>query len=193
MRAALEWAAEQGKAEDELRIAVALRRFWLVRGHLREAQRRLEDALARSDDQPARLRATAAGAASIFAVAREDWKRAKAWTEWSMELFRSLEDNPGIANSLNRLADIAKAEDQPEAAAAYYASALEVARRLDDERPLAAALTNSGAFALQQGNLHEAETLTREALSIWRKLGHTARARTLLRKQWLRSAHVCQP
>jgi predicted ATPase/DNA-binding SARP family transcriptional activator len=173
LRAALDWAAAEGRAEDELRICVALRRFWLVRGYLSEAQRRLEDALGRGNNVPTRLRAIAAGAASIFALAREDWQRAKSWTEQSMEMFRSLDDDAGIANSLNRLADIAKAEDEPETAASYYAAALEVARGLDDKRPLATVLTNMGAFALLQSDPYAAEELTREALSIWRKLGHT--------------------
>ncbi|MGZ8695937.1 MAG: BTAD domain-containing putative transcriptional regulator [Gaiellaceae bacterium] len=172
LRAALDWAANEGTTEDELRITVALRRFWLVRGHVREGQRRLEEALARGDDQPARLRATAAGAAAAFAVARAEYEKAKVWTEESLELFRSLDDGAGVANSLNRLADVAKAEGDPETASRYYASALEVARELADRRPLAAVLTNAGAFALMRGGPGEAEALTTEALAIWRELGH---------------------
>jgi len=173
LRAALDWSADEGAAEQELRIAVALRRFWFVRGHVREGQRRLEEAFARGEEQPARLRATAAGAAGAFAVARAEYDKAKVWTERGLELFRSVGDRAGVANSLNRLADVAKAEDGPEAAARYYTSALEVARELEDKRPLAAVLTNAGAFALLRGDLAEAESLTAEALSIWRDLGHT--------------------
>jgi predicted ATPase/DNA-binding SARP family transcriptional activator/Tfp pilus assembly protein PilF len=172
LRAALDWAARTGTAEEELRIAVALRRFWLVRGHVREGQRRLEDALARSDEQPAPLRATASGAAGAFAVARGEHAKAKTWTEESLQLFRSLGDKAGVAHSLSRLADIAKAEDDAQAASRYYALALEVARELEDKRPLAAVLTNAGAFALMRGDFAEAERQTREALSIWRDLGH---------------------
>jgi predicted ATPase/DNA-binding SARP family transcriptional activator len=173
LRAALDWAATDGTAEDELRIAVALRRFWWVRGHVREAQRRLEDALARGGKQPDRLRATAAGATAQFAVFRGDYPEARAWTEHSLELFRSLDEGVGVANSLNRLADISKAEGDPEGAARNYALALEVARELDDRHPLAAVLTNAGELARRQGDLVEAERLTREALAVWRELGHT--------------------
>jgi predicted ATPase/DNA-binding SARP family transcriptional activator len=173
LRAALDWAAEHGTAGEELRIAVALRRFWLVRGHAREAQLRLEDALERGDHEPSRLRATAAGAAGNFARIRSDYEQAQAWTEHSMELFRALDDMAGVATSLNRLADIAKANKEPEAAARYYASALELARALPDKHPLAGVLTNAGAFALLQRNLADAETLTHEALATWRELRHT--------------------
>ncbi|MGZ4400804.1 MAG: BTAD domain-containing putative transcriptional regulator [Gaiellaceae bacterium] len=173
LRGALDWAAAEGTAEEELRIAVALRRFWLVRGYAREGQRRLEAALARSGGQPVRLRATAAGAAGTLAVVRADYDKAEAWTELSLELFRSVDDKAGVAISLNRLADVAKAEDDPETASRQYGLALEAARGLDDKRPLAGVLTNAGAFALLRGDLSEAERLTQEALSTWRELGHT--------------------
>lgn len=173
LRAALEWAAAQGKAEDELRISVALRRFWLVRGHSAEAQRRLEAALGRTGNQPTQLRAIAAGAAGQFALARDDHERAKTWTNESLSLFRSQDDRAGVARSFTRLGDIAKAEGDLDGAARNYAYALEVARNLEDRRALAAALTNVGALALIRKDLDEADRLSREALSIWRELGHT--------------------
>jgi predicted ATPase/DNA-binding SARP family transcriptional activator len=173
LRAALDWAAAHGKVEDELRIAVALRRFWLVRGHSAEAQRRLEAALGRAGDQPARLRAIAAGAAGQFALARADYERAKSWTNESLSIFRSLDDRAGIARSFTRLGDIAKAEDDLDDAARNYASALEVARDLADRHAFAAALTNAGALALTRDDLDEGDRLSREALSVWRELGHT--------------------
>jgi predicted ATPase/DNA-binding SARP family transcriptional activator len=173
LRAALDWAAAEGTAEHELRMAVALRRFWSVRGHVREGQRRLEAAAERPGEELTQLRATAAGAAGAFAVARGEYQKAKDWTERSLELFRLVNDKAGVANSLNRLADVAKAEDDAEAASRYYTSALEVARELDDKRPLAAVLTNAGAFALMRRDFDEAETLTHEALAIWRDLSHT--------------------
>jgi tetratricopeptide (TPR) repeat protein len=173
LRAALDWAGAETTAEHELRMAVALRRFWSVRGHVREGQRRLEAAAERPGAELTQLRATAAGAAGAFAVACGEYPKAKAWTERSLELFRLVNDMAGVANSLNRLADVAKAEDDSEAASRYYTSALEVARELGDRRPLATVLTNAGAFALMRRDFNEAETLTHEALATWRDLGHT--------------------
>jgi predicted ATPase/DNA-binding SARP family transcriptional activator len=172
LRVALDWAATNGTAEEEMRIAVALRRFWLVRGHAREGLRRLEQVLARDDKQSLRVRATGAGAAGALAVVLADYERAKARTEESLALFRSLDDKTGIAHSLTRLADVAKAEGDANAATRYYASALEVARELEDKRALAAVLTNAGAFALMQRDFADAEMRTREALSIWREVAH---------------------
>jgi hypothetical protein len=171
LRAALDWASH-GAPGDELRMAVALRRFWFVRGHAREGQRRLEEALAHGGDQPSRLRATAAGAAGQLALVRSDYEAAKAWTHASLDLAASTDDRRLIAISFTRLADIAKAEGDLEAASRYYGSALEVGRELPDPRPLAVALTNAGSFTLMRGDIREAERLTRESLSLWKDLGH---------------------
>jgi hypothetical protein len=54
LRQAVEWAREQGEAELELRLVTALWSYWLARGQIAEGRRWLEDALARTDDPPAR-------------------------------------------------------------------------------------------------------------------------------------------
>lgn len=168
--AAFDWFSAHGSGTDELRFAVALRRFWLVRGHASEGQHRLEKALARETEHPERLRATAMGAAAQLAFSRSDLVKAKELTNESLELARSLDDGRLVAFSFNRLADIAKAEDDYSTAGRHYESALDVARKLSDELPLAAALTNAGSFALMRDDPDEAEQLTREALDRWRAL-----------------------
>ncbi|HEY6408605.1 MAG TPA: protein kinase, partial [Ktedonobacteraceae bacterium] len=45
IRAALQWLLEQGKIEEVLRLAIALQKFWLLRGYLSEGRRFLEQAL----------------------------------------------------------------------------------------------------------------------------------------------------
>ena len=173
LRAAMDWLGAAGRPEEELRIAVALRRFWLVRGHAQEARRRLGDALGRATDCPPRLRAVATGAAGQFALAQGDLPRARGLTDESLALFRSLGDQAGVANSLNRLGDIAKGELDLAAAARAYESALAVARGVEDKHPLGAVLTNAGALALMREDVDTGDRLNREALGVWRELGHT--------------------
>src|SRR5204863_4811809 len=45
LRAPIEWAVETGDAETGLRLAAALWRFWLVRGHLTKGRERLSTLL----------------------------------------------------------------------------------------------------------------------------------------------------
>ena len=52
LRAALAHLDATRQRELQLRLAVALSRFWYVRGHLVDARRRLDEALADAADQP---------------------------------------------------------------------------------------------------------------------------------------------
>ena len=54
LRQAVEWAREHVEIELELRLVTALWSYWLARGQVGEGRRWLEDALARTDDPPAR-------------------------------------------------------------------------------------------------------------------------------------------
>ena len=58
LRAALGWALSAGRAADGLALAVDLRTFWDVRGHLAEGRRWLDRAVDAAAGAPAGLRAT---------------------------------------------------------------------------------------------------------------------------------------
>jgi predicted ATPase len=59
LRAALSWAAAARELELEVRLSVALRWFWLVRGYLSEGRRFFDDVVARTEGAPKELRAVA--------------------------------------------------------------------------------------------------------------------------------------
>lgn len=64
--AALAWAAAAGELELEVRLAVAARWFWIVRGHLSEGRRFFGGVLARTVAAPAPLRALALAHGATF-------------------------------------------------------------------------------------------------------------------------------
>ncbi|MGY1709299.1 hypothetical protein ACI8AC_07275 [Geodermatophilus sp. SYSU D00758] len=72
LRAAL--AEEHGRTDHDavLRLAVALRRFWYVRGHLREGRRWLQAALTACSSAPPPLRGAALEALGHIAVKQGD-------------------------------------------------------------------------------------------------------------------------
>src|SRR5207249_4642353 len=59
LRAALEWSGEEGRTEQELRLAGSLWQFWTIRGHLTEGRERLSRALARPSAGDPAVRARA--------------------------------------------------------------------------------------------------------------------------------------
>jgi predicted ATPase/DNA-binding SARP family transcriptional activator len=86
LRAALDHAAAVGDAELELRLAVALWRYWWLRGYLAEGRARLENALARTPPGSAALRANAYRAVAGLAWAQGHLPTARERGEAGLEL-----------------------------------------------------------------------------------------------------------
>ncbi|MEO8971036.1 MAG: protein kinase, partial [Ktedonobacteraceae bacterium] len=108
LHAALQWSVAQGKVKQDmtvaLRLGVALRNFWAVRGPYSEGRSFLEQALAASEGVAARVRAKALFVAADLAFIQSDYDRAEELCQESLKLFRELVDRPGIAYALYLLA-----------------------------------------------------------------------------------------
>jgi predicted ATPase/DNA-binding SARP family transcriptional activator len=137
--AALAWAAESGDVETEVRLAVALRPYWAVRGELAEARRLFEHAIAHSGHEPA-LHARALVHGAVFAYRAGD--SASALAEWqeARELFASLGDDEEVARCTAELGAVAMAEGDLDRAEELWREAV-------------------AAFAAQGNRLREAMTL----------------------------------
>ena len=85
LRAALAYLDATQQRELQLRLAVALSRFWYVRGHLVDARRRLDEALADAADQPPSLRRRALTAASATALLQGDYAAATGFAESALD------------------------------------------------------------------------------------------------------------
>jgi predicted ATPase len=91
LRAALDRLEALGESERALRLAAALWRFWYLRGHLAEGQRRLERALG-TDERPTAARAKALNGAAVMAVNTGDPATGKLRAEEALMLHRTLGD-----------------------------------------------------------------------------------------------------
>ena len=178
LREALGWARESGAAAEGLRLAAALRRFWALRGHLREGQGWLEALLALPPGAtgtpggatPA-LRARALRAAGSLAWQRGDYPRAHAWLGEALALCRQLGDGSGLATVLTSLGNLASRRGDYERAAALHAESLAHKRALGDEDGSAVSLGNLGRVAFQQGDHPRARALLEECLALKRRRG----------------------
>ena len=105
LRAALEYLTESGNAEWGLRLGAALFRFWETRDYLSEGRDRLQKILNLAGAAPpTKARARVAFAAGVLAGGQGDYASSKALLEESLAISRRLEDQHGIAVSLNALA-----------------------------------------------------------------------------------------
>jgi tetratricopeptide (TPR) repeat protein len=90
LRAALGFALESGDAETGLRMAAALRRFWQIHGHLVEARRSFETALALDGDVPLLARQKATNGLGIMLAEQGDFDGAEPLFTRALELAHEL-------------------------------------------------------------------------------------------------------
>ncbi len=171
LHAALAWAADAGEIELEVRLAVAARWYWVLKGHLAEGRRFFDGIFARSVDAPKELRALALVHGAIFPFRRGENTLAAAWLQESLDLYRELEDEDGIARAIAELGGVAIAEQDLDRAAALYDEAVPLFRSQGQLSRLAASLGNLGTIAHMRGDLDTAVRYYTEAIEASRAAG----------------------
>jgi non-specific serine/threonine protein kinase len=167
---ALEWSLASGRVLPGLRLATALRPFWLLYGLLAEGLGYLERFLAAARG-PSLERARALDAACHLAYKAGDDQAARRMGEESLIMAESVGDAAVIADSMFRLA-------WPMFALKDWAAAwslLERSRQLYEEqgrtRLAAWTVLVMGEVARAQGNLPEARKLHEESVALARRVG----------------------
>lgn len=166
-RAALSWTEEQDRTKMGLRLGTALWRFWAVRGHLREGSRRMERML----DHPAALartpvRARALNASGTLLHELSDFDAARIRLEESLQIWREIGDQQGIATALNNLGWIGVQTSNFDRAQSLSEEALSLCRALGSKRGIALSLNNLGWVALFRGAFERARSLYQESLTL---------------------------
>lgn len=180
-RAALDWAARTGDVERLGTLALALHRFWEVRGYLTEGRAWLELAARHPDDHPA-LAAKCYNAAGVLAHNKSDYVAARQFHRAAAAIFEQLGDRRGLAVAANGLANTDVSEGDLASAQARYESVIASGRELGDGRILATSLQNLGVLAIEQhlafegrsggDGLAVARTALLEALDLYRTQGN---------------------
>ncbi|HKN64268.1 MAG TPA: BTAD domain-containing putative transcriptional regulator [Gaiellaceae bacterium] len=169
LRSALAWAAAAGELELEVRLGVAARWYWVVQGHLGEGRRVFDGIIARTVDAPKELRATALVQGAIFPFRQGDTRLSAALLEESLDLYRELGDEEGIARAIAELGGIAIAELDLDKAATLYEEAVPLLRSLGNLARLATAIANLGTIAHMRGDPASAVRLYAEAIELDRR------------------------
>jgi predicted ATPase/DNA-binding SARP family transcriptional activator len=167
IRAALAYLSSE-EADVGVRLAVALRKFWLERGDLAEGRAWLERALAASPDGAGALRVKALEGAAFVVRRQGDNQRAKALAEERLAFARELGDGDAIAASFHQLGLLAADAGDHERARALYEEAVRLGR-LAGHRSLALWITDLGSLARWEGDVARASALLEEALAMHRE------------------------
>ncbi|HST19467.1 MAG TPA: BTAD domain-containing putative transcriptional regulator [Gaiellaceae bacterium] len=155
IRAAFAWAADAGEVEIESRLVIALRWYWLVRGHLREARAMFDRTIADSAGVDESLRAAVLAAGGSFPYRQGDLDAAREiWSE-ALALYWKLDDKDGVARCIAELGGVASQAGELDEAAAAYRESHALFVELGRTHRASVALANLAAIAELQGD-HEA-------------------------------------
>ena len=163
-RAALDFLGRAGEAELALRLVTAFGDYWFVRGYAREGHLRMREALARSEQLPAKLRIPALNRASSLARLVGDVDGAGRYASTAVELARELGDAAALAIALRELGEAMVVQGDYDQASSLYEQAIEVARAAG-ESPVAA-VTNLADAALAVGEFEDAIAYSAEAAGL---------------------------
>jgi predicted ATPase/class 3 adenylate cyclase len=175
LRAALAWSCRQGLAEPAvaetgLRLAVALWRFWEIRGLLSEGRAVIATLLPlASDRSPARIRATTL--AAFMAMLQGAMEEARTLAEQVLAPARELGDPLALVFMSASLVNSARDRAELESAVALVEECCAVSRAAGSWFGAATALFFLGQVALATGDYRQAEALYHESLALVRDTG----------------------
>lgn len=169
LRAALDWLLAHDVSRG-LRLAGALRLFWVVRGDLSEGRRWLSRGLSISVDLDAPIRAKALLAAADLAGEQKDFVEAIRLYEQSLELWEASGDQANAALVVNNLGNLYRARGDMTTAAALFERNRVLWHSLGNAEKEARALGNLGLVALSSGDNVAADELIAASLAIFSRL-----------------------
>jgi predicted ATPase len=173
IRAALDRLQAAGDTQLALRLAEAVWRFWKVRSHPPEAQRRFESLLA-GDTSPTAARGHALNAAAGMAVDNSDYATGRAYAEEALAIHREQGDRWGIARSVYMLGYAAIESGDFETARPLFEEAVRLMAELDADHFVSRATFNL-AWALEElGDVELAKALVEPRLLKARAQGSLA-------------------
>jgi predicted ATPase/class 3 adenylate cyclase len=164
LRAGLNWARAVGSVEVELRLATALRDFWLARGPAAEGLRRLGQALEDAGELLPERRMAALQAATLIALRTGDGESAEGFALQLLPLAQALGDKDGEVSALIKLSHVTADSGRLVEARSLIERAVAVARESSEGALVARALLNFSDLALREGDAHEAAELAEESL-----------------------------
>jgi predicted ATPase/DNA-binding CsgD family transcriptional regulator len=177
-RAAMRWSLDHGDGDAAIQVCNGLWRFWLIRGHLREGEQWLSQALDAYGNRATAARARAlVGAAMIASYLNED-QRAAAILDESLAISRRLDDAATLNVALTARGLVARKLGDLAAARALYGEVVGAQSPSSGYAGYAVpgALQGLGWIAFWEGNEEEADRLFADSLRQFEDLGDRLQA-----------------
>jgi predicted ATPase/DNA-binding winged helix-turn-helix (wHTH) protein len=182
-RSALDWLFETRDLDWGLRLCIGLFRFWDMREHLSEGRTRLETILRLTGSGHAKERGRVLHFLGALTTAQGDFPAAEHFLEQSLCLYEELDDQWGIAASLNALAITQRDGGDYPSAEQNFERSLACWRLLPDRSAIARCLHNLANLVKVRGDYPRARWALREATQIFEELGDRSGAAWSINQQ----------
>ena len=170
VRAALDDLPAQGDVELALQLAESVWRFWKMRGHQPEAQRRFEKLLA-LDPTPTAARGHALNAAAGMAVDNNEYEVGRLLADEALGIHREREDAWGIARSVYMLGYAAIESGDFARAKPLFEETVRLMAELGHEQYVGQATFNLAWACDEHGDLARGKELSSDNLHRARAIG----------------------
>lgn len=170
LRAALQWALEQGDLDAALRIAGSIWRFWQIHGHVEEGAKWMSTILDRARGQASVVRAKALWGAGWLGMVIGTLAQSRQYFEEGASIARSLADDHYLGLSLHGIGAVARAQGDFERSRAAFEESLPLFQRLGNTENVAWTFEHLGVTAIEQGDFAQAVTFLAQGLALFREL-----------------------
>lgn len=173
LRAALEWCRHlEDGPELALRLSLALRRFWLVRGYVSEGRQHVAAVL----ELAAPLQTTPhyvqlLEAASVLAQEQSDWSATQTLLNECVSLCQQTNNAAGLAAALTSLGSLFLRQGITSTAKEFYRQSLTLLHQLNDQAGMARCLNNLGITAKREDDLDGAFDYYEQSANFYRAIG----------------------
>ncbi len=169
-RAALAWSMETA-VEKGLRLAAGLHRFWRLRGYWFERLDWLKKLLAQPEAlAPTSTRAYALVARGDIELSQGEYADAEKSFAESLQIYRKLGDEKGIAEALGELARLSIQQGNFLRAGELSQESLEISRKMGDKFQISQALNRLAHVLRAQGDRTRANELLKESVNLFSQM-----------------------
>lgn len=169
LRAAMRWSLINDPSMS-IRLAVAVRNFWLVHGHLTEGFGWLKAASETGFKPDPSQNFKLLNGLGLAARFRGDYETARKAYEDGLNAGREAGDKQGTALSTRGLGLVAMQQEDFASAKRYFDEGLAISRELGDKFGIAISLSFLGDLARTEGRNADARPLFEEAVELFREL-----------------------
>ncbi|MEO8210630.1 MAG: tetratricopeptide repeat protein [bacterium] len=182
-QSALTWTLEGNKRQEGICLAVALCKYWHIRGYISEGRRWLSFVAQQRDDIPKPALASILNYLGVFDYAQGNYDRAQIELEEAFEVRRESGDNKSIVDGLNILGLLAYDKGEYDTARKLHEECLKLQREIGDKLGISTSINNLGLVYQNiqiKDNEENLEPLYKEGLKLFRELGDTRKTATFL-------------